>query len=282
MKHCLALCSARLGSLFLLTRSWSERRWHHSCIAKILACHAYGGLIHVRAYKEYPEEIVDGMHEPLVDRITWLAAQSKLKRRENPVKLLDEELPLRGVLLCHCGHPLTGAPSRGRHGKLFYYYKCNTASIHNNISAKKAHLQLAEIWKYLSIPAAAIRSVRSQCEFILEKKLENRKKAKHHNQVALEKVEGELRSVESKWIANQMTFDTYNRWYRELTTQKTAIKAQLDGLEGNEEEVFTLLQCQLGKLTDLNTLYQEATILQKQQLIKQGFDRQLYFQDEVV
>jgi hypothetical protein len=32
-------------------------------------------------------------------------------------------------------------------------------------------LQLAEIWKYLSLPTAAIKSVRAQCESILEKKL---------------------------------------------------------------------------------------------------------------
>jgi site-specific DNA recombinase len=253
----------------------------NSCIAKILACHAYGGLIHVHAYKEYPEEIVDSMHEALVDRITWLAAQSKLKRREHPIRILNDELPLRGVLLCHCGHPLTGAASTGRHGRKFYYYKCDKVSAHNNISAKKVHAQLAEIWKYLSIPASALRSVRSQCESILEKKLETSRKASDKNRTALEKIEEQIHSLESKWVGNQMTFDTYDRWHRELTTQKMALKAQLEGLEGKESELFKLLQTQLVKLTDLNALYQEATILQKQQLVWLGFERQLYYQDGV-
>ena len=109
----------------------------NSCIPKIIACHAYGGLIRVHAYKEFPEEVVEGMHQPLIDRITWLAAQAKLKRKHRPIHSLNENLPLRGVLLCHCGHPLTGAPSRRRHGRQYYYYKCVKVSRHNSISAKK-------------------------------------------------------------------------------------------------------------------------------------------------
>jgi site-specific DNA recombinase len=97
----------------------------------------------------------------------------------------------------------------------------------------------------------------------------------------MDKVEEQLHSVESKWIGNQLSFDSYNRWFKELTTQKMALKAQLDGLNGNDDEIFTLLEHQLVKLTDLNYLYQEPTILQKQQLVRLGFDQQLYFQDGV-
>jgi site-specific DNA recombinase len=44
---------------------------------------------------------------------------------------------------------------------------------------------------------------------------------------------------------------------------------------------MTLLNEQLVKLTDLNQLYRFANILQKQQLIRQGLEQQLYFQEGV-
>ena len=49
-----------------------------------------------------------------------------MKRPEKEKVTVNDELPLRGVLKCHCGKPLTGAPSRGKMGKYYYYYKCTS------------------------------------------------------------------------------------------------------------------------------------------------------------
>ena len=75
----------------------------------------YCGLIHVRAYREYPEEFIKGIHEPLVDDITWQEVQSRFKPQRQHVQVTDD-LPLRGVLKCHCGLPLTSAAPRGKGG----------------------------------------------------------------------------------------------------------------------------------------------------------------------
>ncbi|WP_374761300.1 recombinase family protein [Dyadobacter pollutisoli] len=39
-------------------------------IQRILQNPIYCGLILVRAYREYPEELVKGIHKPLIDEIT--------------------------------------------------------------------------------------------------------------------------------------------------------------------------------------------------------------------
>ena len=62
--------------------------------------------------------------------------------------VIDDEIPLRGILKCHCGTPLSGAPSRGKSGKYFYYYKCRHSK-HNNISEIKAHQQLLQICEFI-------------------------------------------------------------------------------------------------------------------------------------
>ncbi len=63
-----------------------------------------------------------------------------MKKPQKVRTVIDEEIPLRGVLKCHCGNPLSGARSRGKSGKYFYYYKCRFLK-HNNISAIIAHDQ---------------------------------------------------------------------------------------------------------------------------------------------
>ena len=97
----------------------------------------------------------------------------------------------------------------------------------------------------------------------------------------IDDAEGQLKSVEEKWINNQMSFETYNRWYKELTDQRIALKSRVQRLSQNEDEAFVLLQKELYQLEDMNYLYSEASTVQKQQLIRLVFDCSLYYKEGV-
>jgi site-specific DNA recombinase len=89
---------------------------YHMRIQWILKNPVYTGLLLVKAYKENPEELVDGNHEPIISRSDWNRVQDKMKPGK-PKIILSDHFPLRGIVKCHCGKPLTGAPSRSRSGK---------------------------------------------------------------------------------------------------------------------------------------------------------------------
>jgi hypothetical protein len=73
----------------------------NSSITRILTNKIYTGLIHVKAYKEYPEEWVRGIHIPIIDHTTFNAVQQKLVKK-NPKQIINDAMPLRGVLKCWC------------------------------------------------------------------------------------------------------------------------------------------------------------------------------------
>jgi site-specific DNA recombinase len=73
-----------------------------------------------------------------------------MKRLDKVRTSLDDTIPLRAVLKCHCGQPLTGAASRGKSGNYFYYYKCKH-SRHLNLSAVKAHDQFLAACDLMSL-----------------------------------------------------------------------------------------------------------------------------------
>src|SRR5690606_15666710 len=112
----------------------------------------------VEAYKNYAGGLFDGIHEAIIDKTTWMMVQEKMKRPEKTRTVIDDEIPLRGILKCHCGNPLSGAPSRGKAGKYYHYYKCRHAK-HNNISAIKAHNQLLEVCELMSLPKERVRKI---------------------------------------------------------------------------------------------------------------------------
>jgi len=95
-------------------------------------------------YKDYPGGLFKAQHEAIIDYVTWQNVQQTMNKPEKQKVTVEENLPLRGVLKCFCGKAVTGAPSRGRHGGYFYYYKCNKTR-HLNLSAKRAHEQLLQI-----------------------------------------------------------------------------------------------------------------------------------------
>ncbi|HSH68188.1 MAG TPA: recombinase family protein, partial [Bacteroidia bacterium] len=159
-------------------------------IERVLTNPTYAGLLKVEAYKEYAGGLFDGIHEPIIDKTTWKLVQEKIKRPETTRVVIDDEIPLRGVLKCHCGNPLSGAPSRGKSGKYFYYYKCKHSK-HNNISAVKSHDQFLSVCELMSISSEKVKIIRTESKASVDKEMEsNRKKVNDKNQ--------ELRDVEEK------------------------------------------------------------------------------------
>ena len=250
-----------------------------STIPYILKNPVYTGLLQVKAYKENPEELVEGIHEPLVSRYEWNQVQEKLKPGK-PLQIIHDDFPLRSVLLCHCGKPLTGAPSRGHCGKYFNYYKCRISG-HNNINANFAHQQMLQLMEYLSLPERLITVYSELGEQMLEQEVKQSAIILKQKKKEFETAEKNLISVEKKWIANQLAFETYQRWYRELSQQKMSLKAEMDQLTRGKQTLFILLEKELKILSDMKYVYTSCTTTQKQQLLRLVFDARLYYKDKV-
>ena len=249
----------------------------NSSLQRILKNPVYIGLIHVRAYKDSPDEWVEGIHQPIVDKVSFYEVQNRFNKPRQHVQIADD-LPLRGVLKCHCGLSLTGAPSRGKSGKYFFYYKCKKSG-HNNISAIKAHEQLDAILDGLSIPEKTISAIKKTSKKYTEEKLRDNKQLLGAKTSEYNDVDRKLKSVEEKWINNQIAHETYSRWYTELNKQKQALKVQVDMLAAKEQDIFQRYENEFQRLKSLKEIYHSASTIKKQELIKVVFDSRLYYKN---
>jgi hypothetical protein len=82
-----------------------------------------------------------------------------------------------------------------------------------------------------------------------------------------------------KKIIHQFHYYHIQRWFRELSDKKLAYKAQIGNLSFDEDNVTTLVNTELDRLSDMKSLYTEADITEKQQLVRLVFDCSLYYQD---
>ena len=89
----------------------------------------YIGKVLVPAFKEEPAHWVEGIHEALINEVTFYTVQDIIEGRKKKMpnkQTIRDEYPLRGYLTCsQCGRTLTASSSKGKMGTLFYYYHCN-------------------------------------------------------------------------------------------------------------------------------------------------------------
>ena len=252
----------------------------HSAIQDILCNPIYIGCQYVKPWKDEPGGIYPlKNHVSIIDQETWRRVQEKLNPHTPKYKIsLREEFPLRGILKCHCSKYLTGAPCRGRHGKYYNYYKCEISG-HNTLNANNVHQQLLETLNYMSLPQRTIKNIQEESESILDKRLSENRQLCIHKKTELDQIERQLHSVESKWINNELKADTYDRWHSELSNKTQTLKGTIASLTREDNEISLLLKNELGKLSDLRSIYLSATAPQKQELLRQGFDNGLYYQN---
>lgn len=247
----------------------------NSAIHRILQNPVYCGLLRVKAYREHPDELVKGIHQPIIDDITWHQVQDRFKPLRPYVQLSDD-LPLRGVLKCHCGLYLTGAASRGKAGNYYFYYKCKIRG-HNNISAIKAHEQFQKLLTGLDLTPEMIRAIEKTSVEMFERKLNADRQLLKIKTSDYEAVKKKLYSIEEKWINDQISHETYSRWHSELNTQRQVLRENIDSLSHTQIEVTRNFKLHLRKSLHMRHLYELAATPAKHKIVRIIFGNQLYY-----
>lgn len=275
------LSNTPLWTIYKNARAMGLKALGNSVIHKILSNPIYSGQQLVKPWKGLPGGLFPAKFEPLIDMQTWLQVQHKLKIPTRPGISLHDKVPLRGVLHCHCGRLLTAAPSKNKLGNYYYYYKCNTTSTHNNISATKAHDQMQQIMQHLSIPEYIIDTIRERTERDVKEQLKNRKEVFSEVKNKLIDCERDIVSLEEKYIKDKINFETYNRWFADTANNRSYLKKQLEILSKGEEEIHLSIYEHLYLLRDLQFIYNRISVEDKQELVRRVFDNRLYYHQNI-
>lgn len=124
--------------------------------ARMLACTVYGGWMETSMSGGQ----VPGEWPALVDRNTWHMANGILSAGRGVAhKTRRDEFPLKGLIHCTCGRPLTACWSKGKKGKKYPYYKCPKCR-GQNISREKLEDIFCEVLAGIKFPQGAVNLIR--------------------------------------------------------------------------------------------------------------------------
>ena len=180
---------------------------------KILKDPIYTGRIIIKESKNEPQEIVNALHQAIIDIDTFELVQDVLRgrSRKQPKKSkLRAIFPLRGHLKCKiCGNTLTASSSKGRNKKYDYYHCQNGCK--ERIDAIKANKEYEE---YLSTFKINDEISNLYKEILKDLYLENEglKRSKIYKiNAEIENAEEKLNKIDEKYLSNSIDNEDYKR-----------------------------------------------------------------------
>ena len=243
----------------------------HDALYRILSNHVYGGLIKAPSYKDEKPQVVEATHEAIIPKEIFWQAYYKLQDKIHPQgpKTIDDNVPLRGFLLCQsCGGLHTGGKSKGR-SAYYYYYRCKKCN-GENYSTRTVHYELGEILKHLSLKEKYIQALRIESDMRLEMSLKDRNHRLSRAKSEYATITKNLNSLEEKYISNKIEQPTYDKWYPTYAREQNSKSLEILELEKDDSKTRELYDNVLPYLSDLNFIYNKAEDVEEKQSFLKG------------
>ena len=256
-----------------------------SNLSRMLKNVIYTGMIKVPANGEEPEQIVNGLHKPIVSQKLFNSVQrllnSRTKNNSKRNKMRDD-MYLRGHLKCvKCGGNLTGSASTSKTGEKHYYYHCNRAKgCKESFRVMDAHNELIEVFRAMKPPV----EVCNLFELVLE---DHYKKSKQTQYSELKRVELEISSLENKkdklldkLLDSVITNEIYSKHNEFINNELTEKRNELLNLNDYQKDLRKYINYGLKLIQHLDTFFENSDVHIKNKLMSSIFENKIEFDGE--
>ncbi len=254
-----------------------------SAFGRMVRNPVYKGYIVLRAFKDEPEQVIKGIHEPLVSETIFDKVQSLIDGGKQQFKVVhkkvNEKFPLKGFVLCpSCQKPLRASSSKGRNSYYSYYHcskPCNTRYKAEDVE-KWFHSFLGGI------------SLNRGAQALLTRLIEDRFKQQTKYKSLSPKHYQEVDSLEQKLIKLQDLYLDGEFDANEYQSAKRRYQQRLNELEDVKKafnvskEVLNVYKNGLKKLEDFDKQFVDSDIDHKRQLLGSIFPEKFQFENNRV
>ena len=159
------------------------------------------------------DEIVDGVHEPIIDEITFYKTQSMLNPKGSKPYILkyEDEFPLKRFLKCpYCNKNLAGSYSMARNKTKHPYYHCVKKGCGFRISRDNADYLFSEYLKSFEMKRDAINKIFNDAKTFFEEKRGENKNIVANIKRDITTLEAKKKKIEDLAIDGTFDKETYH------------------------------------------------------------------------
>ena len=235
----------------------------------------YCGLL---SNKMLGQEIVEGQNWPaLVSKEVFLKANEVLEnaRTKYETRTKDSSLPLKQVIKCDkCEKPITGYVVRK---KGLYYYKCGTISCCSNKSAKHMNAKFFDFLEEFKINPNLQPLIKQQLIAIVKNSIVEKVSDKEDLDSQVKKLNNSILRLEQRFLNEDIDKDFYEKYRAEYVQQLQSLLEKRQGTSSRLSNLETILQKCFERSQNINKIWQSGDIVEKQRLVKQLFNDDIYY-----
>jgi site-specific DNA recombinase len=248
---------------------------------RMLRNRIYCGQIELKIYRNEPEEIIQGIHEPIVNEALFNEVQNVLEGKKKinlKMSKIRDEFPMRGYLVCNsCGGNLTASCSKGRNDKYFYYHCQNGCK--ERISNETVHSTFTQWLSDISIKPQVGQLYLSVMQDIFKNNEKDRGAEITRLSTEICKKEEMLDKATRKLINDELDKESYNRIKGSLQKETIDLKTRISELKETESGFMEYLTFGVTLLGNLPHYYSTATLEGKQKMLGSIFPEKLIFSE---
>jgi site-specific DNA recombinase len=253
-----------------------------STLSRVLRNTLYVGDIKIPAKYDEPEQIVKGLHKPIVSGEIFNKVQYLLtSRNRNTSKQnkMRDDMYLRGHLKCvKCGGNLTGSASKSKTGAKHHYYHCNrTKGCKESFKVKDAHNELIHLFRDLKPPI----EVCDLFEMILEDYYKSSKQTQYND---IRRVKSEIEGLElkkdkllDKLLDEVISNDMFTKHTKNIDKELIEKRNELSSLNDYQKDLSEYINYGLKLLQNLETLFEQGNVNIKDKLMSSIFEDKIEF-----
>lgn|SRR6185503_3256622 len=243
----------------------------------------YTGKIFIRSFKGEPEQIVQGLHLPLVSDDVFARANDVLDGRRRKMNFKSDKsdlYPLKGHLVCPVhGRTLSAYKSKGRNDT-YHYYVCTKPHVKcTRYPVQWAHTEIEKILAQVQFSAQVIVGYRSVLEGLFEVEDAGRKKAIHRLKDEIERLNKRKEFVQEQYMDGEINSTEYKELKFSIDTKIYEESKNLFDLNESTSPYREYLDKHVPMLEDVLTFYQNSNGKTKNKILGCIFSEKLHFEN---
>jgi site-specific DNA recombinase len=190
--------------------------------------------------------------------------------------IVDENLPLRGFLICpNCGRMLTGSASKGRTQHYHYYHCSSDCGVRYKAPEVNAKV-IDEIRKYVQ-PLPRLQLFKEVIVNVFKAKTRVQYNEVLQLKIQLEESNKRLSKARELLLSGDIEADDYRTIKSESEERINRLDAKLTASVTDTTNIEPLWDKAISSISQLDVLYEKGTVTQKRKIIGSMFPEKLTF-----
>lgn len=279
----LGLCSAE--ELWKKSKKQYQLSLSKQAFLNMLRNVVYIGKIQVKAWKNYPEEQVIGLHAPIISEATFHKVQQQLQKKKFNRRIschqspdnLSEGYYLKGKLVCPVhGTRLTASASKGR-SKYYKFYHCSDSRCKSRFRIEAVHNHMDGLFSCIQLPNEVLSAYQKMLAKEFEKADSFKKEELKKKQNALEHATKEKDSLMSYLLSGVVSKEDYLRTNAGLNNTIINLEGEIATLKETDSTYQLFLKNGFDLLRDMRSSFKNYSPEVKQKVIGSIFPEKMIF-----